>query len=79
MSLENLQTLSKLNKKNMRAVHRLFFDFFGVAARIFFLEKVVHAYFSEFGGSLEILQTHFFGTFSIFWGEKTRILENFSL
>ena len=36
MSLENLQTLSKL-KKNMRA--QLFLAFFGPAARIFFLKK----------------------------------------
>ena len=54
----------------MRAVHRLFFDCFGVAARIFFLEKVVHAYFSEFGGSLEILQTHFFWYVFNFLGRK---------
>ena len=37
MSLENLQTLSKL-KKNMRA--QLFLAFFGPAARICFLKKI---------------------------------------
>ena len=62
MSLENLQTLSKL-KKNMRS--QLFFEFFWVVERIFFSKKKLwtHIFFwvwREFGESLEILQTHFF-------------------
>ena len=75
-SLENLQTHSKLTKKSLLdvmfqkacfffkkkgtqkniCVHNLFLS----GARIFFLKKNVHAYFFEFGESLEILQTHFF-------------------
>ena len=51
MSLENLQTLSKL-KKNMRS--QLFFEFFWVVERILFSKKKLWTHiFFEFGESLE--------------------------
>ena len=58
MRLENLQNLSKL-KKNMRA--QLFLS---GCTHIFFEKTVVHAYFLEFGESLEILQAHFSSFFA---------------
>ena len=67
MSLENAQTLSKL-KENMCS--QLFLIFFWVVECIFFLKKVANAYFFEFGESLEILQTHFFLFFQLFFFEK---------
>ena len=59
MSLENLQTLSKLSP-NLCV-------FFLSGCTIFFGKEVVHAYFFEFGVSLEIFQTHSFFQKHFFW------------
>ena len=70
MSLENLQTLSKL-KRNMRA--QLFFKQNMRAAT---QKKLCTHIFFEFGKILEILQTRskliyfYFFKFHLFWGEK---------
>ena len=64
MSLENLQTLSKLSPNSKKiCVHNFFFENNMRSTTQKNSKKVVNAYFFEFGESLEILQTHVFPIF----------------